>query len=53
VLINGHVAELVPGGVLLWVRVADADDERLAYQCLLVHSSNCVGVHDLVLPGEQ
>ena len=39
--------------ILLWIRVGDADDERLAYKCLLVHSSNSVGVHDLVLPGEQ
>ena len=40
------------GRILLWIRVADADDERLAYQCLLEHSSNSVGVHDLIAPGE-
>ena len=28
------------------------DHERLAYQCLLAHSSNSVGVHDLIVPGE-
>jgi hypothetical protein len=39
--------------ILLWIRVSDADDERRAYQSLLAHSSNSVGVHDLVLPGEQ
>ena len=41
------------GRILLWIRVADADDERRAYQGLLAHSSNSVGVHDLALPGEQ
>jgi hypothetical protein len=38
--------------ILLWIRVVDADDERRACQWLLAHSSNSVGVHDLVLPGE-
>jgi hypothetical protein len=56
-LIPRHAAHfqdaIQAGGILLWVRVTDADDERLAYQSLLVHSSNSVGVHDLVLPGEQ
>ena len=46
-------AAVQAGGILLWIRVADADDERRAYQSLLAHSSNSVGVHDLVLPGEQ
>jgi hypothetical protein len=41
------------GRILLWIRVADADDERLAYQSLLAHSSNSVGVHDLIVPSEQ
>ena len=41
------------GKILLWIRVAGADDERRACQSLLAHSSNSVGVHDLVLPGEQ
>jgi hypothetical protein len=41
------------GKILLWIRVTDADDERRANQSLLAHSSNSVGVHDLVLPGEQ
>lgn len=40
------------GRILHWIRVADADDERRAYQTLLAHSSNSVGVHDLVLPGQ-
>jgi hypothetical protein len=41
------------GKILFWMQVADSDDERRAYQCLLTHSSNCVGVHDLVAPGRQ
>jgi hypothetical protein len=41
------------GKILFWIRVADADDERRASQTMLAHSSNSVGVHDLVLPGEQ
>ena len=49
-----HFEDAVQAGkLLLWIRVADADDERRAYQSLLAHSSNSVGVHDLVLPGEQ
>lgn len=36
------------GKILLWIRLADADEERRAYQSLLAHSSNSVGVHDLV-----
>jgi hypothetical protein len=39
------------GKILLWIRVSNADEERRAYQSLLAHSSNSVGVHDLVLPG--
>jgi hypothetical protein len=49
-LIPRHAAHLQgaveSGGVLLWVRLADANEERRAYQCLLAHSSNSVGVHD-------
>ncbi len=49
-----HFQDAVQAGrILLWIRVADADDERRAYQSLLAHSSNSVGVHDLVVPGEQ
>ena len=49
-----HFQDAVQAGrILLWIRVADADDERQAYQTLLAHSSNSVGVHDLVLPGPQ
>ena len=36
------------GKILLWIRLTDADEERRAYQGLLAHSSNSVGVHDLV-----
>ena len=39
------------GKILFWIKVGDADDERRACQMLLVHSSNSVGVHDLMLPG--
>jgi hypothetical protein len=28
--------------------LANADDERRAYQCLFATSSNAVGVHDLL-----
>jgi hypothetical protein len=56
-LIARHAAHLEDavrtGKILFWIRVGDADDERRAYQSLLSHSSNSVGVHDLVLPGEQ
>jgi hypothetical protein len=41
------------GKILFWIRVADANDERRTCQSLLAHSSNSVGVHDLMLPGEQ
>jgi hypothetical protein len=55
-LIPRHAAHfqetILAGKILLWVRVADADDERRASQTMLAHSSNSVGVHDLVLPGE-
>ena len=37
------------GKILFWMQVADSDDERRAYQCLLAHSSDSVGVHDLVV----
>jgi hypothetical protein len=56
-LIPRHAAHLqeavLARKILLWIRVADADDERRASQTMLAHSSNSVGVHDLVLPGEQ
>jgi hypothetical protein len=39
------------GKILFWIRVVQADEERLAYQFLLACSSNSVGVHDLVAPG--
>ena len=49
-----HFVEAVEAGkILFWIRVADADDERIACQSLLAHSSNSVGVHDLMLPGEH
>jgi hypothetical protein len=35
------------GKILLWIKLTDADDERRAYQSLLAHSSDVVGVHDL------
>ena len=41
------------GKILFWIQIFDADDERGAYQSLLAHSSNSVGVHDLMLPNEQ
>jgi len=40
------------GKILHWIRVADAEDERRAYQSLLAYSSDSVGVHDLVPPGK-
>jgi len=46
-------AAVEAGKILFWIRVRDADEERDAYRTLLAHSSNTVGVHDLVLPGEQ
>jgi len=55
-LITRHAAHLEQavgaGKILLWIRVADAHDERRAYQTLLAHSSNSVGVHDFVLPND-
>ena len=36
------------GKILLWIRLADEDDEPRACQSLLAHSSDLVGVHDLV-----
>ena len=48
-----HFARAVRASkIVLWIRIAGADDEPRAYQSLLVNSSNMVGVHDLVLPGE-
>jgi hypothetical protein len=53
-LIPRHATQLEDavhaGKILLWITLADADDERRAYQTLLAHSSGVVGVHDLVLP---
>lgn len=50
-LILRHATQLVnavgAGKILLWIRLTDADDERRAYQSLLAHSSDVVGVHDL------
>jgi hypothetical protein len=47
----GHFQRVVEDGkILLWIRLADGDDERQAYQCLFAHSSNAVGVHDLCAP---
>jgi hypothetical protein len=49
-----HFADAVRAGkILLWIRVINADEERHAYQTLLATSSNSVGVHDLMLPGED
>ena len=49
-----HFEDAVQAGrILLWIRVGDADEERGALQSLLAHSSNSVGVHDLILPGER
>ncbi|HXF54419.1 MAG TPA: hypothetical protein VNK52_09890 [Hyphomicrobiaceae bacterium] len=46
-----HFQELVETGkILLWVLLADAEDERRACQSLLIHSSDAVGVHDLGAP---
>jgi hypothetical protein len=56
-LVPRHAAHFVDavemGKILFWIRVADANDERRTCQSLLAHSSNSVGVHDLMLPGEQ
>jgi hypothetical protein len=38
------------GEILLWIRLADADDVRRAYQCVFANSSNAVGVNDLSAP---
>jgi hypothetical protein len=50
-LISRHAKQLegavCAGKILLWIRLTDADDERRAYQSLLAHSSDVVGVHDL------
>lgn len=35
------------GQILLWIRLADAEDERRAYQTLLAHSSTSVDAHEL------
>jgi hypothetical protein len=46
-----HFDEAVEGGsILLWIRLANAEDERRACHSLLANSSNSVGVHDLVGP---
>jgi hypothetical protein len=50
-LIGRHATQLVnavcAGKIVLWIRLADDHDERRAYQSLLPHSSDVVGVHDL------
>jgi hypothetical protein len=38
------------GKIQLWIRLANADDERRACQSLLANSSNSVSVHDLAAP---
>lgn len=49
-----HFQDAVQAGkILFWIPLGDAADERRACQTLLAHSSNSVGVHDLVLPGDQ
>lgn len=46
-----HFQEAVEGDkILLWIRLADADDERRSCQSLLASSSGSVGVHDFVAP---
>jgi hypothetical protein len=40
------------GKILFLIQVGDAADERRA-QTFLAHSSNSVGVDDLIRPGEQ
>jgi hypothetical protein len=40
------------GNIQLWVRIANADDERHACQSLLALSSGIVGVHDLCFAAE-
>jgi hypothetical protein len=56
-LIPRHAAHfaraVLANKIVLWIRIASADDEHRAYQNLLANSSNTVGVHDLVLPGKQ
>jgi hypothetical protein len=48
-----HFAQAVQAGkIMLWLPISDADDERHAYASLLAHSSDLVGVHDLVVPGK-
>ena len=48
-----HFAQAVQAGkILLWLPISDTDDERHAYASLLAHSSDIVGVHDLVVPGK-
>jgi hypothetical protein len=39
---------VLAGKILFWIRVSEADDERRVHQSLFTHSSNSVGVHDLV-----
>jgi hypothetical protein len=46
-----HSQDAVEGGnIFIWIRVANADDERRACFSLLPNSSNSVGVHDLIVP---
>jgi hypothetical protein len=56
-LIPRHAAHfhdtVLAGKVVFWIRVTEAEDERRACQTLLACSSDSVGVHDLMLPGER
>ena len=48
-----HFAQAVQAGkIVLWIPISDANDERHAYASLLAHSSDIVGVHDLIVPGK-
>ena len=48
-----HFAQAVQAGkIVLWIPISNTDDERRAYASLLAHSSDIVGVHDLIVPGK-
>jgi hypothetical protein len=48
-----HFAQAVQASkIVLWIPINDADDERHAYASLLAHSSDIVGVHDLIDSGK-
>lgn len=45
----GYLQDAVEAGnIQLWMRIANAEDERRACRSLLSHSSGAVGVHDLI-----